>query len=121
MTRRTLLLQVVGGGVAIGVALSAQSFASAREGATTYLVQPGETLSGISNATGVPLDSLISLNDLDNPDSLTVGQQLKLATTAPSAGLRMAAQASAPLAADGAKPPAQAQAQAQPQPQTQAQ
>jgi beta-lactamase class A len=151
---RSLRLQLMGAGVAIVFALSAQSFASAREGATAYLVQPGETLGGIAtatgisidklvglnslsnpdlivagqvlqlagpagqtaasaggaytvkpgdtlwtiaNATGVNLDSLISLNDLSNPDSLTVGQQLKLAGTAPSAGLRAASTSTSTL------------------------
>src|SRR5437899_3054809 len=44
---RSLRLQLAGAGVALLFALSAQSFASAHEGASTYLIQPGETLSGI--------------------------------------------------------------------------
>src|SRR5919197_1480224 len=56
---RSLRLQLAGAGVAVIFALSAQSFASAREGAATYLIQPGETLSGIAAATGLPIERLV--------------------------------------------------------------
>jgi beta-lactamase class A len=79
MTRRKLVLQVAGGGVALTLGLSTLSFASAREGATTYQVQQGETLSGISVATGVSLDKLIGMNSLSNPDLIVAGQVLQLA------------------------------------------
>jgi beta-lactamase class A len=62
----------------VAVGLSAQSLASAREGATTYQVQTGETLSGISSATGVPLDKLIGINAINNPDVIVAGQVLQL-------------------------------------------
>src|ERR671937_269199 len=75
---RSLRLQLVGGSVAVLVALSAQSFAQARAGATTYLIQPGETLGGIAAATGVSLDALVKLNGLKNPDLIIAGQQLQL-------------------------------------------
>ena len=46
---RSWKLQLVGAGVGVVVAIvSAQSLASAREGATSYLVQPGDTLSAIA-------------------------------------------------------------------------
>jgi beta-lactamase class A len=67
--------------VAIGVALailSAQSFASAREAVAMYLVQPGDTLLAISASTGVPLDRLVGLNSIKNPDWIIAGQTLSL-------------------------------------------
>jgi len=44
----------------------------------TYTVRAGDTLSTIAAATGVSLESLISLNELANPDVLSVGQVLEL-------------------------------------------
>jgi beta-lactamase class A len=80
-TRRhiDLRFQALGAGLAIAFALSAQSFASAREGATTYLIQPGETLSGIAAATGVSIDRLATMNGLNDPDLIVAGQILQLA------------------------------------------
>jgi beta-lactamase class A len=75
---------MTGGAAAIAVGLSAQSFASAREAATTYQVQAGETLIGIASATGVPLDKLIGINGLSNPDRIAAGQVLQL--VGPAAG-----------------------------------
>jgi LysM repeat protein len=44
----------------------------------TYTVKSGDTPSGIAEATGVPLSQLLALNpDLD-PQSLTVGQKIRL-------------------------------------------
>ncbi|MCB9451813.1 MAG: LysM peptidoglycan-binding domain-containing M23 family metallopeptidase [Anaerolineaceae bacterium] len=43
-----------------------------------YIVQPGDTLSGIAAANGVTLDALLALNALDNPNILSVGQVVKL-------------------------------------------
>jgi LysM repeat protein len=44
----------------------------------SYTVKSGDTPSGIAEATGVPLSELLALNpDLD-PQSLTVGQKLRL-------------------------------------------
>jgi beta-lactamase class A len=71
---------------------SAQSFASAREAATTYLIQPGDTLSAIATTTGLSVEKLVGLNSLTNPDLIIAGQSLSLSTTnavnaaAPSAG-----------------------------------
>ena len=42
----------------------------------THLVQSGETLSLIATRYGLPLDSLIAANHLDNPDVVWVGQAL---------------------------------------------
>ena len=44
----------------------------------TYVVKPGDTLSGIAATTGVPLSTLTRLNkDLDS-QSLQAGQRVKL-------------------------------------------
>lgn len=43
-----------------------------------YVVQPGDTLSGIANLYGVSLSVLIQTNRLANPDVLTVGQVVTL-------------------------------------------
>ena len=57
---------------------SAQSFASAREGATTYLIQPGDTLSAIATTSGVSLDKLMGLNGLQDADHIVAGRTLNL-------------------------------------------
>ena len=44
----------------------------------TYTVKPGDTLGDISETTGVPLADLIDYNDLEDAQSLRVGQKLKL-------------------------------------------
>ncbi|MBV9324074.1 MAG: serine hydrolase [Chloroflexi bacterium] len=77
---RSWKLQVVGAAVGLVVAIvSAQSLASAREGATTYLVQPGDTLSAIATATGIPVDKLVSLNSIQDPNLIVAGQTLSVA------------------------------------------
>jgi beta-lactamase class A len=76
---RSWRLQLVGAAVGIVVAiLSAQSFASAREGAATYLIQPGDTLSAISSTTGIPVDKLATLNSIKDPNVIIAGQTLAL-------------------------------------------
>lgn len=44
----------------------------------TYTVQSGDTLYGIARKTGVKYSTLISLNHLDKPELLKVGQVLKV-------------------------------------------
>jgi LysM repeat protein len=44
----------------------------------TYVVQPGDTLTGISVRLKVDLDELIALNKIEDPNSLQVGQKLKI-------------------------------------------
>jgi beta-lactamase class A len=70
--------------VALAV-LSAQSFASAREAVAMYLVQPGDTLLAISSTTGVPLDRLVGLNSIKNPDFIVAGETLSLDGSAAAA------------------------------------
>ena len=80
---RSWRLQLVGAGVGIVVAvLSAQSLASAREGATIYQVQPGDTLSAIAITTGIPVDKLVSKNSLKDPNRIVAGQTLSVAPDA---------------------------------------
>lgn len=46
--------------------------------ASEYVVQGGDTLFGIAAANGVSLETLLSVNDLPNPDTLFVGQVIRL-------------------------------------------
>lgn len=65
-----------------GVAL-ATTTASA---APAHVVTPGETLGGIAAANGTSVSSLVSLNDLSNPNAISVGQTLNVtgSTSAPA-------------------------------------
>jgi LysM repeat protein len=47
--------------------------------ARRYTVRPGDTLSGIAERTGVPLATLIRLNQGVDSQALQTGQRLKLA------------------------------------------
>ncbi len=42
------------------------------------VVQPGDTLSGIAVRVGVPVEVLVAVNGLSNPDHIDVGQRLRL-------------------------------------------
>lgn len=46
--------------------------------AEEYVVQPGDTLSGIAAANGVSVVTLLQVNDLLNPDQLEVGQVIQM-------------------------------------------
>jgi len=92
---RSLRVQLLGASVAVLVALSAHSFASAREAGASYVVQPGETLSGIAATTGVPVGRLAGLNALGDPDVIRPGQVIQLSDGA-------AAPSQAPAATVGA-------------------
>ena len=43
-----------------------------------YVVQPGDSLSGISVKTGIPIGTLEQLNPLAQPNALQTGQRLRL-------------------------------------------
>lgn len=43
-----------------------------------YVVQPGDTLNCIAQQTGISLQTLIAINDIQNPDILYVGRELLL-------------------------------------------
>jgi beta-lactamase class A len=76
-------VQLVGAALAVVAAIiSAQSFASAREAAGAYLIQPGDSLLGIAQTTGISMDHLVSLNGISNPDFIVAGQSLSLDGTA---------------------------------------
>ena len=45
---------------------------------TVYVVQAGDTLADIANRLGVRIDDLITLNGIQDPDVLRVGQELKI-------------------------------------------
>jgi len=47
-------------------------------GRRTYTVQPGDTPSGIAEATGVPVERLLELNPDVDAQSLQTGARLKL-------------------------------------------
>ncbi len=49
---------------------------SSTPGPQTYVVQTGDTLGGIAQAYGVPLDRLMTANGITNPDLLRAGQTL---------------------------------------------
>lgn len=44
----------------------------------TYTVKPGDNLGSIAESTEVTVADLLDYNDLDDPQSLRVGQKLKL-------------------------------------------
>ncbi len=46
--------------------------------ASFYTVQPGESLTSISEKTGLPINTLEALNPLLDPNSLQTGQRLRL-------------------------------------------
>jgi beta-lactamase class A len=75
---RSWRLQIIALAACVAAVLASQSFASAREAAATYLIQPGDTLLAIAGATGVPMDRIVSLNALQNPDMIIAGKTLQL-------------------------------------------
>lgn len=54
------------------------SEASAPTRPATYVVQAGDTLSGIAQKFAVPMDDLMTANGLTNQDFIQVGQELKI-------------------------------------------
>lgn len=61
-------------GVVLLAGLSMPSLVSAE----TYTVKSGDTLSGIALDFQTTLDNLLSLNQLSNPNVLTIGQELTI-------------------------------------------
>jgi LysM repeat protein len=45
-------------------------------GGEVYIVQPGDTLYGLSQRFGIPVQAIVDANNLANPDRLDVGQEL---------------------------------------------
>lgn len=53
--------------------------ATRKAASKTYTVKPGDVLGSISESTGVAVADLLEYNDLEDAQSLSVGQKLKLA------------------------------------------
>ena len=71
-----------------------------------YLVRPGDTLWGISGATGVPISQLAAANGLDDPDWVPAGRVLKVprgGSSSPASGGSQAAPAATPVIGQGGR------------------
>ena len=67
------------------IVLAALPAFSALAAAPVYVVQPGDTLSGIAASEGTTLAELLRLNSVRNPNIIYVGQRLRLPEVAPAA------------------------------------
>lgn len=70
--------------VLAGLFASSALFATARpaQAVTEHVVKPGETLSIIAALYGLPVETLMDVNGLTDPDSLQAGQLLRIPTYA---------------------------------------
>ena len=59
--------------------------AACPDGWTTYVVQPGDTLSGLSVRYNVPLDTLMNVNHIGYNDCLCIGQTICVPALGPTA------------------------------------
>jgi LysM repeat protein len=59
-------------------ATTTETTTTGRKGPKWYEVKPGDTLSAIADATGVPLEQIEQLNPDIDSQSLTVGQRIQL-------------------------------------------
>ena len=66
------------------------SASAGRAAAREHLVQPGESLSEIADAYNLPLQRLVSLNNLSDPDMLISGTRLRLTAPPPVPAARPA-------------------------------
>jgi LysM repeat protein len=55
-----------------------KAVATTESGGKTYTVQVGDTLGGIADKTGVPLDRIMELNPNVDPHAMTTGQEIRL-------------------------------------------
>ncbi|NKQ37688.1 MAG: LysM peptidoglycan-binding domain-containing protein [Chloroflexi bacterium] len=55
------------------------------DGVIYYVVQPGDTLSAIAAYTGVPIETLLALNNLSNSDFIVAGDRLIVSIITPEA------------------------------------
>lgn len=63
---------------------------------SAYVIQPGDTLSGVGRRFQTPVQSLIDMNNLDPRGSITAGQRILLPTTAADRGTDLYATGPAP-------------------------
>lgn len=70
------------------------SAAAGAEG-TEYVIQVGDSLSGVADRFGVPVAAIVEANNLDNPDFVFVGQRLII----PSASAQLPAATATPAPA----------------------
>ena len=78
MTHTSMKLTVAGLATVATVLL-----ANATVSADTYTVKEGDTLSAIAKEKETTVEKLVELNKLDNPDSISVGQELELGEGTP--------------------------------------
>jgi cell wall-associated NlpC family hydrolase len=67
-------IAAVGPGVGLPVADANQAAPSTR----TYEVQSGDTLAGIAETFGVDVDTILSSNGIDNPDTIKPGSEIRI-------------------------------------------
>ena len=61
-----------------GTGTTATTTTTAKQGPKSYRVKPGDTLAAIADETGMTVEELQELNPELDPNSLTVGQPVKL-------------------------------------------
>ena len=57
---------------------------SYRRGASVHVVRPGESLSEIAEGYGLSMNRLVAINQIDDPNHVEIGRQLKLKGEAPA-------------------------------------
>jgi len=62
-------------------AASMPAWAQEPQDTTTYIVQPGDTLTRIANRYNTTVDTLVALNEIENPDLIDIGQELLIPLT----------------------------------------
>ena len=62
-------------------AMAAPSY---RRGASVHVVRPGESLSEIAEGYGLSMNRLVAINQIDDPNHVEIGRQLKLKGEAPA-------------------------------------
>ncbi len=79
MIKKSILIAILFMHLALIPALAAPP---AQDGQILHVVQPGETLFAIAQRYGTTIDAIIAANQLDNPDSLVIGQKLVIPVAA---------------------------------------
>src|SRR5207253_909469 len=60
------------------IALPNDDTAGAVPSTRTYEVQPGDTLASIADTLGVDVQTILSSNGIDNPDTIHIGSELRI-------------------------------------------